>query len=297
MVYQCFSHSLKIRCFQPLQTVNSGSRSLLCFRSLQFFSSDSQKSWTRAFSNEDKQRNGKNWWNLSNRKIADMEENLYKKVAYSVSDPVTKHTLDKLGWLSRRVAISDDGTFQVLLKLPSMLHPDIDTLKSKVREESETEITAFLARETSVDSTVKPSVNVETIATKPSSAMLHLTEGKEELLEMLGSGMQSIAHVVTVYSCKGGVGKSTIAVNLAYELAARGGRVGLLDLDIYGPSLPLLVDPKDLAIRPSPIGPGMVYPISHEGVKLLSLGYVSSQVRHRSVSTVVRSELTLSVRH
>lgn len=292
MVYQSLSNSLKLVPFQPLRFANYRCNSSLYIRSLQGISCQGQTSWKRAFSSEDKQRNGKNWWNLSNRKIADLEEHLYKKVAHSVADPVTKHTLDKLGWLSRRVAISDDGTFQVLLKLPSMLHPHIFDLKSKVQEEYETEIAAWLASETSVNAALTPSVNVETIATKPCSAMLHLTEGKEELLEMLGPGMQSIAHIVTVYSCKGGVGKSTIAVNLAYELAARGGRVGLLDLDIYGPSLPLLVDPKDLAIRPSPTGPGMVYPINHEGVKLLSLGYVSSQVRHHMFSTVVRSVLT-----
>ena len=77
------------------------------------------------------------------------------------------------------------------------------------------------------------------------------------------------------------MGKSTVGVNLAYELARLGGRVGLLDLDVYGPSLPVLVKPDDLSVRGSPLGKGMVYPIEHKGVKLLSLGYVSSKVRIR----------------
>lgn len=70
-----------------------------------------------------------------------------------------------------------------------------------------------------------------------------------------------------------------VAVNLAYELARMGGRIGLLDLDVYGPSLPVLVKPSDPAVKQSPLGAGMVYPIEHEGVKLLSLGFVSPQVR------------------
>ena len=73
-----------------------------------------------------------------------------------------------------------------------------------------------------------------------------------------------------------------MAVNLAYELARLGGRIGLLDLDIYGPSLPILVKPDDPAVRSSPTGKGMVYPIEHKGVKLLSLGYVSPEVRNEA---------------
>ncbi len=70
-----------------------------------------------------------------------------------------------------------------------------------------------------------------------------------------------------------------MAVNLAYDLARMGGRVGLLDVDVYAPSLPLLVKPDDPEIRQSSLGKGMVYPIEHKGVKLLSLGFVSPKVR------------------
>lgn len=51
--------------------------------------------------------------------------------------------------------------------------------------------------------------------------------------------------------------------------------MGLLDLDLYGPSLPVLIDPKDVSVRRSPKGNGMVLPIEHEGVKTLSLGFVA----------------------
>jgi hypothetical protein len=70
-----------------------------------------------------------------------------------------------------------------------------------------------------------------------------------------------------------------VAVNLAYELARMGGRIGLLDLDLYGPSLPLLVSPTDITVKRSSLGKGMIIPIHHHSVKLLSLGYVAPNVR------------------
>eukprot|EP00536_Pseudo-nitzschia_multiseries_P015728 jgi/Psemu1/218932/e_gw1.940.5.1 len=121
-------------------------------------------------------------------------------------------------------------------------------------------------------------VDIKTVAKQPIPWTVQSgQQSQEDVKSGLGPGLTNVSHFLAVYSCKGGVGKSTVAVNLAYELARLGGRVGLLDVDIYGPSLPLQVTPDDDAVRKSSLGSSMVCPIEHKGVKLLSLGYVSSK--------------------
>jgi ATP-binding protein involved in chromosome partitioning len=82
-----------------------------------------------------------------------------------------------------------------------------------------------------------------------------------------------VAHVVAVASGKGGVGKSTVAANLAVALARLGHRVGLLDADIYGPSVPTMFGIND---RPRVVG-NRVLPFERYGIKLMSLGFVVEQ--------------------
>jgi ATP-binding protein involved in chromosome partitioning len=78
-----------------------------------------------------------------------------------------------------------------------------------------------------------------------------------------------IKNVVAVASGKGGVGKSTVAANLALALSKRGARVGLMDADIYGPSVPIMMGvpvPIDQATTP--------FPIEKYGLKLMSMGFL-----------------------
>ena len=81
-----------------------------------------------------------------------------------------------------------------------------------------------------------------------------------------------IAKVIAVASGKGGVGKSTVSANLACALAKQGARVGLLDCDIYGPSIPLMMGINE---RPSVTeGDEKLVPLENHGIKLMSMGFL-----------------------
>ena len=82
----------------------------------------------------------------------------------------------------------------------------------------------------------------------------------------------AIGQVIAVASGKGGVGKSTVAVNLAVALAAEGARCGLLDADLYGPSVPLMTGLRDGRLRAGP--DGRIQPLAAHGLKIVSVGFM-----------------------
>jgi ATP-binding protein involved in chromosome partitioning len=85
--------------------------------------------------------------------------------------------------------------------------------------------------------------------------------------------LASVRHVIAVGAGKGGVGKSTVAVNLALALARGGLRAGLLDADIYGPSLPILLGVEDGASRVRMSPEKHILPIDAFGLPLISFGF------------------------
>ncbi|HEY8569290.1 iron-sulfur cluster carrier protein ApbC [Microbulbifer sp.] len=87
--------------------------------------------------------------------------------------------------------------------------------------------------------------------------------------------LKAVKNIIAVASGKGGVGKSTTAVNLALALAAEGASVGLLDADIYGPSLPTMLGTE--GVRPQVKGGKFFVPVPALGLKTMSLGYLLTE--------------------
>ncbi|MEM9292052.1 MAG: Mrp/NBP35 family ATP-binding protein [Acidobacteriota bacterium] len=100
----------------------------------------------------------------------------------------------------------------------------------------------------------------------------HPAQGAQKAVSQDRELIPEVRHVIAVASGKGGVGKSTVASNLAVSLAAEGYRVGLMDADVYGPSVPILFG---IAARPKLQGE-KAQPFQKYGVKVMSLGFLLS---------------------
>jgi ATP-binding protein involved in chromosome partitioning len=94
--------------------------------------------------------------------------------------------------------------------------------------------------------------------------------------QIKGKEIAGIKNIIAVASGKGGVGKSTVSANLAVTLANMGFKVGILDADIYGPSVPTMFDTeKEKPLSVEVNGRNLMKPVENYGVKMLSIGYFS----------------------
>lgn len=108
--------------------------------------------------------------------------------------------------------------------------------------------------------------------------------------QQLTRRMCQIKHKIVVLSGKGGVGKSTVAVNLAVSLALEGKRVGLLDVDIHGPSIPRLLKLEDRQIQGS--GEALIPVSFNNSLKVMSIGFL---LRERNDAVIWRGPMKYGV--
>ena len=103
---------------------------------------------------------------------------------------------------------------------------------------------------------------------------MNIFEKQKETQDKINQALSKVKHLVAVGSGKGGVGKSTVAANLAISLSKLGFKVGLADVDIYGPSIPTLFNIENQEVAGMEID-GKVYiePIEKFGIKLMSIGF------------------------
>lgn len=138
----------------------------------------------------------------------------------------------------------------------------------QARKKTEVEILKIIHKEVYEKAKIKINIKVDTPVKSKANAA---PAGRQEIK---GKPIPGIQNIIAIASGKGGVGKSTVTANLAVTLAKMGFKVGLLDADIYGPSMPIMFDvahEKPLAVNVG--GKSKMKPVESYGVKLLSIGF------------------------
>jgi ATP-binding protein involved in chromosome partitioning len=158
------------------------------------------------------------------------------------------------GAIANVITFGDEVVVDLVLHLPAM----------HIRKRAEDDIKKTILELVSPDAKIKINVKVE-------------APQKAQSSEIKGNSIPGIKNIVAVASGKGGVGKSTVTANLAVTLAKMGFSVGVLDADIYGPSMPIMFDvesAKPLSVAVD--GKSKMKPIESYEVKILSIGFFTS---------------------
>ncbi|WNM19906.1 Mrp/NBP35 family ATP-binding protein [Flavobacterium capsici] len=156
------------------------------------------------------------------------------------------------GAVQNVITFGEEVVVDLLLSTPAM----------HIKKRAEDDIKKLIHEKFSPEAVVKVNIKVE---------------AKENPNEIKGKAIPGISNIIAVASGKGGVGKSTVTANLAVTLAKMGFRVGVLDADIYGPSMPIMFDvenEKPISIEVD--GKSKMKPIESYEIKLLSIGFFTS---------------------
>jgi ATP-binding protein involved in chromosome partitioning len=114
---------------------------------------------------------------------------------------------------------------------------------------------------------------IKLLVNKEANVKVNFTANTTTKRTDTGAVLPKVKNIVAVVSGKGGVGKSTVAANLALALAQGGAKVGLMDADIYGPSVPIMFGVRgERPLMMEVDGKGMIAPLERYGIKLISIG-------------------------
>ena len=179
-----------------------------------------------------------------------LEKNEILKSLETISAPGEGKNLVESGAVTNVVTFGDEVIVDVTINNPSL----------QAKKKIEVEIMKAIHAEVHQKAQVKVNVRVDA-PEKPKN-------------EIKGNFIPGIQNIIAVASGKGGVGKSTITANMAVTLAKMGFKVGVLDADIYGPSIPIMFDVENE--RPLSVkidGKAKMKPVENYGVKILSIGF------------------------
>nr|MDQ3325670.1 P-loop NTPase [Actinomycetota bacterium] len=178
-------------------------------------------------------------------------------VLATVNDPEIKRPITELGMV-KDVTVAAGGAVTVTVLLTVSGCPMKDTITR--------EVTAAVSKVTGVSSV---SVTLDVMSTEQRQQLQTTLRGGQAAKEIPFARADSLTKVIAVASGKGGVGKSSVTVNLALAMAGSGRKVGIVDADVYGHSVPAMLGVADE--RPTQVE-DMIMPVPVHGLSVISIG-------------------------